>query len=802
MTRAHFPKRLIPGACVSASILLATPIIAETIHVDDDGVQFPDAQYNSIQAAIDAAQNGDTVLVAAGIYRGNPNDADGWVVNLGSKQLTIRGEGDTTVIYAADEKNETIGGGLLCGNGQGRETVIEGIKFQGYQISTEIAYEGVGLKTEDTSPTIRDCTFTLCSVGIFNKAGVTDPNNRSSPRISSCQFLENGDASKPGLCFYDDGGMANKNSDPVIEDCTFEGNRAQNGGAIANTNSSPSITGCTFLRNEGHHSGGAIYNGPTFDGGGLSGCNRVPNTSSNPVITNCLFTENEASRGGAMAGNFANPTVENCVFQTNRTSSLGQNDNENGGAVYSRDGSPTFTGCTFEENYATEEGGAVYTSNSTPTFESCIIRENGINRDPDHFPENEFTGNGGGLLIENGAALIHDCVIESNSAWEGGGLFTRGDASLIQLSHIAKNTAFSIGGGARTQSNDLGSGPVFDRCFFWSNKCPNNTLGGGIFIDAVASVNLTGRPVVYGCSFFCNEANEGGGAYVANDGGHDIDSTFERCLFFGNHASDGEDGECPPSSNGTCAYGGGAAIFSASENAFLQCLFLENTSDGDGGGLSVRRDMALPHVVCDSRFDGNKADYDGDGDPNTFYGDSINTEFCFATFENNCSCIGQDFVAPAGCVDFEGVPTCLSLTRSCPADLNFDGRVDGPDLSMLLGYWGDMVTYDCSELFDLDASVPHAAPTYHSSPACSSRYEPCLEGLALDCEGNCVPQELVDPNCGDQDDGCLQLNPEWLDAAIRNTNPAKRADINSDGIVDGADLSSLLGAWGACSSSP
>ena len=131
MTRAHFPKRLIPGACVSASILLATPIIAETIHVDDDGVQFPDAQYNSIQAAIDAAQNGDTVLVAAGIYRGNPNDADGWVVNLGSKQLTIRGEGDTTVIYAADEKNETIGGGLLCGNGQGRETVIEGIKFQG-----------------------------------------------------------------------------------------------------------------------------------------------------------------------------------------------------------------------------------------------------------------------------------------------------------------------------------------------------------------------------------------------------------------------------------------------------------------------------------------------------------------------------------------------------------------------------------------------------------------------------------------------------------------------------------------------
>src|SRR4051812_28537316 len=42
---------------------------AVTRAVDDDGVQCPAARYASIQAAVDAAGPGDTVLVCDGAYR-------------------------------------------------------------------------------------------------------------------------------------------------------------------------------------------------------------------------------------------------------------------------------------------------------------------------------------------------------------------------------------------------------------------------------------------------------------------------------------------------------------------------------------------------------------------------------------------------------------------------------------------------------------------------------------------------------------------------------------------------------------
>jgi hypothetical protein len=48
-------------------LCLAIPCLARTITVDDDGP----ADFNNIQAAINDANNGDTVVVADGIYTGN-----------------------------------------------------------------------------------------------------------------------------------------------------------------------------------------------------------------------------------------------------------------------------------------------------------------------------------------------------------------------------------------------------------------------------------------------------------------------------------------------------------------------------------------------------------------------------------------------------------------------------------------------------------------------------------------------------------------------------------------------------------
>jgi hypothetical protein len=76
-----FSFLLIVALVLSFSLVNATPVAAATINVPGD--------YSTIQAAINAANPGDTIKVAAGIYE------EQVVIN---KSLTLQGAGDTTII--------------------------------------------------------------------------------------------------------------------------------------------------------------------------------------------------------------------------------------------------------------------------------------------------------------------------------------------------------------------------------------------------------------------------------------------------------------------------------------------------------------------------------------------------------------------------------------------------------------------------------------------------------------------------------------------------------------------------------
>ena len=54
------------GIFVLTCLLLIVPCQGKTITVDDDGP----ADFNNIQAAVDDANGGDTIIVADGIYTG------------------------------------------------------------------------------------------------------------------------------------------------------------------------------------------------------------------------------------------------------------------------------------------------------------------------------------------------------------------------------------------------------------------------------------------------------------------------------------------------------------------------------------------------------------------------------------------------------------------------------------------------------------------------------------------------------------------------------------------------------------
>lgn len=82
------------GLLVGAFCLVLAPRSqAQITHiVDDDGVECPDPDFTSIQAAIDAASAGDIIEICAGEYRENEDNLENFIVV--TKPLLIRGPND------------------------------------------------------------------------------------------------------------------------------------------------------------------------------------------------------------------------------------------------------------------------------------------------------------------------------------------------------------------------------------------------------------------------------------------------------------------------------------------------------------------------------------------------------------------------------------------------------------------------------------------------------------------------------------------------------------------------------------
>lgn len=237
-------SRFIISLCAFLCIGSGT-VFAGTINVPGDEP--------TIQAGIDAASNGDTVLVADGTYTGNGNKN----IDFGGKAITVISENgpDNCII---DCKN--YGRAFIFRSGEGEDSVVSGFTI-----------------TNSGNSAICHCLS-------------------SSPTISNCKFLEN-IASEGGAIY------TTQQSHPTIFNCTFTGNQGNKGGAIffLNASTHPIVTNCTFSGNSAATYGGAIYNGYG---------------SSRPTITNCTFSENTAGDDGGAVYNAdgSAPIITNCIF--------------------------------------------------------------------------------------------------------------------------------------------------------------------------------------------------------------------------------------------------------------------------------------------------------------------------------------------------------------------------------------------------------------------------------------------------------------------------------------------------------
>jgi hypothetical protein len=205
---------------------LAAPVDAQTIR------NVP-ADYTTIQAGIDAAQGGDTVLVADGTY----TPAASYGLDFKGKAITVQSEnGPANCIIDC----QNSGRGFWFHYGETASSVVDGFTI------TQGDPSGVG-------------------------GGIAC---QSSPTIMNCVITDNDGGAYGGAMYCSYG-------DPTVINCTIAGNVATRGGAIALQHSSATIVNCTFTGNTATSHGGALY---TWEG-------------SAPIVTNCILWGDSAYLG-------------------------------------------------------------------------------------------------------------------------------------------------------------------------------------------------------------------------------------------------------------------------------------------------------------------------------------------------------------------------------------------------------------------------------------------------------------------------------------------------------------------------
>ncbi len=283
------------------------------IYVDGDGP----SPYDTIQAAIDVAVDGDVIIVMPGTYVET--------INLRGKAITLQSSDptDPNVVLATIIDGNQAGSVITCNSGEDPNTVIIGFVIRnGYNRF------GGGVYNASSSPTISSCTISGNAADYFGGgSGGGMYNSSSSPTVSFCTFSGN-IARGVGGNVGRGGGMLNDNSSsPTVNSCTFIGNTATDGGGMYNSSSFPTVGSCTFSSNTTYYDGGGMYN-----------------SSSSPTVSSCLFSGNTATDGGGMY-NSSSPNVSNCILWGNSVGGVGSQ-------IYTDSGTPMFSYCDIQGSYS------------------------------------------------------------------------------------------------------------------------------------------------------------------------------------------------------------------------------------------------------------------------------------------------------------------------------------------------------------------------------------------------------------------------------------------------------------------
>jgi hypothetical protein len=324
--------------------------------------------YKYLTDAITAAQSGDQIWVAEGVYY--PDEGTGRTDNDPSQSFSMK---ENVAIYGGFAGTETS---LDQRDWQTHKTILSGDIDQNdtnddgnYIAETPSDIQGTNGRSVVSNGGINSTAildgFIITGGSSSYSRGGGMYNSNSSPTVNNVTFSGN-IAVNEGF----GGGMYNSNSSPTVSNVTFSGNMATLGGGMYNNDSSPTVSNVTFSGNiaGGGGSGGGMYN-----------------EDSSPTVSNTTFSENSASvSGGGMYNYLSDPTISNVIFSGNSAGSYG-------GGLRNVNGDSIITNATFYDNYAYNGGGAIAnTGNSFPTISNTIIWGNA----PSQIVNDNFYGPG------------------------------------------------------------------------------------------------------------------------------------------------------------------------------------------------------------------------------------------------------------------------------------------------------------------------------------------------------------------------------------------------------------------------
>ncbi len=278
--------------------------------------------YSTIQSAIDAATDGDTVLVFPGIYREN--------INFNGKAIVLAGNfiftKDTSLITQTVIDGDSSESVITLNHGEDTTSVIVGLT-----ITNGYAEHGGGVKVVDSGVKLLNLKI-KGNQAIYSGGGIY------------CQNIN-----MPGTV--------------ILKDVEISHNYAKRGaGMVVEEWVTMEIDRVTFFKNRAKEEGGGVL----FRGFGVLGFGKMK-------ITQSVFQENQAKLGSGIYTEFKddNLYISNVLFLRNSAQ-------KSGGGIYLWNSNLLLSNITTFNNSA-EQGSFLYCKNAGARIKNSILWENPTN---------------------------------------------------------------------------------------------------------------------------------------------------------------------------------------------------------------------------------------------------------------------------------------------------------------------------------------------------------------------------------------------------------------------------------------